>query len=224
MKRDISCFYSIKNGKFAVIKRIKNSFLRRRFVMKPKTFLFSTLIIILLFFLPVCVFGQEYPNYFAIKAGFYSPMDDLDDLGQDSDFNGEVAYGHYLPPNLGLELGLGYFRSDDVSVVPITLTGLAISKSAPFEYYGGIGVGIYFANFDGALGRNVFIDDDDYAFGINVGVGGRYDIRKDLFLGAEIKYLITTEAEFNGVASGNPIRVDANLNGLFLTVNLGIRF
>lgn len=192
--------------------------------MRLKTFLFSPLIIILLSFLPLSAVGQEYPNYFAIKGGIYSPSDDLDDLGQDSGFNGEVAYGYYLPPNLALELGLGYFESDDVSVVPVTLTGQAISKSEPFEYYGGIGVGIYFATFDGALGRNVFIDDEDYAFGINVGAGARYDIKKDLFLGAEIKYVVTTEAEFNGIASGNPIRVDANLNGLFLTINLGLRF
>ena len=193
--------------------------------MRHKIFLFSTLIIVLLFFLSFSVFGQEYPDYFAIKAGIYSPTGDLDDLNQGSGFNGEVAYGHYLPPNFAMEVGLGYFKSDDdVSVVPITLTGQAVSKSAPFEFYGGIGVGIYFASFDGALGRYVYIDDDDYAFGMNFNAGARYDIKKDLFLGAEIKYLVTTDAEFNGVASGNPIRVDANLNGFFLTVNLGLRF
>lgn len=189
-----------------------------------KAFVISTVSVVLLCLLSVAALGQEYPNYFAFKAGIYSPTGDLDDLGQSADFNGEVAYGHYFPPNFALELGLGHFESDDVSVVPVTLTGQAISEFTPFEFYGGIGVGLYFANFDGVIGRNIFIDDNDYVFGINLGVGGRYDIRKDLFLGVEMKYILTTEAEFNGIAPGGPVRADADLDGFFLTANLGLRF
>jgi hypothetical protein len=71
------------------------------------------------------VFGQESPNYVAVKAGIYSPTSDLDDL--DTGFAGEVVFGHYYPYNLALEVGIGHFDTDGTftEIIPffVAITG-----------------------------------------------------------------------------------------------------
>jgi outer membrane protein W len=203
-----------------------------------------TLILICLF--PFSSFGQDSLNYFAVKGGIYSPTGDLDDFNFDTAFNGEIAYGRYLNPNLALEIGVGYFKSDasisgvdpifggsyteedEIKVIPIILSGKGIYPSGNFELYGEIGIGIYLADFEGVVTHTVLgtvrLDDDDTVFGVNLGVGVNYNITEKVFIGVEGKYILTTDAEFQGTALGVPFKVESDLNGFILTGNLGFRF
>ena len=105
----------------------------------------------------------------AIKAGVYDPTGDLDDAEFDTGFNGEVAFGRYVIPNLAVELGVGYWQTeasyggvfvdptlgvvtfsedDEVQVIPITLTVKGVLPADMFELYLGGGIGWYFASYD----------------------------------------------------------------------------
>ncbi len=109
------------------------------------------------------VFGQESPNYVAVKAGSYTPTGDLDDL--DSGFAGEVVVGHYYSPTLALEGGIGHFDTDgsfteiippfglvdakiDVSVTTISLTAKGFHPIEIGELYMGVGIGIGLVDVD----------------------------------------------------------------------------
>ena len=214
--------------------------------MRPKIFAFSALTIVLLCFLPFSAVGQDNLNYFALKGGIYSPTGDLDDFNFDTAFNGEIAYGRYFNPNFALEIGAGYFKSDaslsgvdpifggsyreddEIRVIPFILSGKGIYPSGNFELYGEIGIGIYLANFEGVLTHTVLgtlrVDDDDTVFGVNLGVGANYNITEKIFIGVEGKYILTTDAEFQGAALGIPFKIESDLNGFIFTGNLGFRF
>lgn len=214
--------------------------------MRLKLFAISILVIIITFVLPFPSLGQETSNYFAAKAGIYSPTGDLDDFNFDTAFNGEVAYGRYLNPNFALEIGVGYFKSDasisgvdpifggsyteedEIKVIPFIVSGKGIYPSGNFELYGEIGIGIYLADFEGVVTHTVLgtvrVDDDDTVFGVNLGVGVNYNITKKVFIGVEGKYILTTDAEFQGTVLGVPFKVESDLNGFILTGNLGFRF
>ena len=214
--------------------------------MRLRPVAISVLSIALIFILPFAAFGQDSPNYFALKAGIFSPTGDLDDGGFDTGFDGEIAYGHYFNPNFALEVGLGYYLSDasvsgfdpvllgsfreedDITVIPITVTGKGIYPSGNFELFAEVGVGIYFADFEGVLTSSTLgtirVDDDDFVFGGHLGVGASYNISKNVFLGVGAKYILTSEAEFQGAALGAPIKIEGDLNGFILTANLGFRF
>jgi outer membrane protein W len=214
--------------------------------MRPKNFVLFGVTLILICLFPLSGFGQDNLNYLAVKGGIYSPTGDLDDFNFDSAFNGEVAYGRYFNPNFAMEIGAGYFKSDasisgvdpifggsyaeedEIKVIPIILSGKGIYPSRNFELYGEIGVGIYLADFEGVVSHTVLgtirLDDNDTVFGVNLGVGANYNITKKVFIGVEGKYILTTDAEFQGTALGIPFKVESDLNGFILTGNLGFRF
>ena len=214
--------------------------------MRPKALAFSVLTLILICLFPFSGSGQDSLNYFALKGGIYSPTGDLDDFNFDTAFNGEIAYGRYLNPNFALEIGVGYFKSDasisgvdpffggsyteedEIKVIPIILSGKGIYPSGNFELYGEIGIGIYLADFEGVVTHTVLgtvgLDDDDTAFGVNLGVGVNYNITEKVFIGVEGKYVLTTDAEFQGTVLGVPFKVESDLNGFIFTGNLGFRF
>jgi outer membrane protein W len=214
--------------------------------MRPKNFVLFGVTLILICLFPLSGFGQDNLNYLAVKGGIYSPTGDLDDFNFDSAFNGEVAYGRYFNPNFAMEIGAGYFKSDasisgvdpifggsyaeedEIKVIPIILSGKGIYPSGNFELYGEIGIGIYLADFEGVVSHTVLgtirLDDNDTVFGVNLGVGANYNITKKVFIGVEGKYILTTDAEFQGTALGIPFKVESDLNGFILTGNLGFRF
>jgi opacity protein-like surface antigen len=186
------------------------------------------LIMALVFFWPISATGQERRDYIIAKGGIYSPTGGLDDLNFDSGFNGEAAWGHYFLPNLALEAGAGFFESDDVRVVPFLVTGKAIYPTGDWELFSEVGVGAYFAKFkgtfrDASLG-NITVNDDDVVFGLNLGFGVNYNITEEFFLGIEGKYLLTTDAEFGGVATSGPAKLEPDLSGYMVTAVFGFRF
>lgn len=196
--------------------------------MKTKVFVISALSIMQLTLLPFSAWAQGQSDYFALKGGAYRPTGDLDDAGFDTGFNGEVVYGHDFAFNFGMEVGVGYFKTDDLSVPRVTLTGkwsYPVGNLAPFI---AVGLGVYQANFDGILTDpilgNIRIDDDDSVFGVHLGLGANYNITDKLFLGVEGKYIVTDEVDLDGTTPGGPQRVEFDLDGFMVTGNIGFRF
>ncbi|MGD9034361.1 MAG: outer membrane beta-barrel protein [Desulfobacteraceae bacterium] len=177
----------------------------------------------LIFLLPISATGQERRDYIIVKGGVYSPTGGLDDLNFGSGFNGEVAWGHYFSPNFALEVGAGYFETDDIRVVPFLATGKAIYPTGSWELFAELGVGAYFAKLDGTLNDPVvgviIFDDDDAVFGLSLGFGVNYNITEEFFVGIEGKYLLTSDAEFGGEAS-----LETDLDGYIVTGVFGFRF
>lgn len=182
----------------------------------------------LVFLLPISATGQEKRDYIIAKGGVYSPTGGLDDLNFGSGFDGEVAWGHYFLPNLALEVGAGYFESDDIRVVPFLATGKAIYPTGNWELFAAVGVGAYFAKFDGTLNNPVLgtihFNDDDAVFGLNLGFGVNYNISEEFFLGIEGKYLLTSDAEFGSVATNGSASLETDLDGYIVTGVFGFRF
>jgi opacity protein-like surface antigen len=201
---------------------------RRRENMKLRASVISILSIVFILLLPFSVTGQEKRDYIIAKGGIYSPTGGLDDLNFGAGFNGEIAWGHYFSPNFALEVGAGYFESDDVSVVPLMATGKAIYPTGNWEVFAEVGVGAYFAKFNGALTTpalgTININDDDTVFGLNLGFGVNYNITEEFFLGIEGKYLLTSDAKFGGLASGVTVELETDLNGFMVMGVFGFRF
>ncbi len=182
----------------------------------------------LVFLLPISATGQEKRDYIIVKGGVYSPTGGLDDLNFGAGFNGEVAWGHYFSPNFALEVGAGYFESDDMRVVPFLATGKALYPTGNWELFAEVGVGAYFVKFDGRLNDPVVgvivFDDDDAVFGLSLGFGVNYNITEEFFLGIEGKYLLTSDAEFGGSATSGPASLETELDGYIVTAVFGFRF
>ncbi len=213
--------------------------------MRRTAFTILVLSITFIFFSSFSAMGQEKPSYITIKAGIYTPTDDLDDADFDTGFNGEISFGHYFSPNFALEAGVGYFETDasfsgyipfvgfaseddEVTAIPITLTGKGVYPGEGFELYLGAGVGVYFANFEAdasvsGLGSFSF-EDDDTVFGFHFLLGANFNLTEVVFLGVEWKYILTEEGKAKDTFLGVPVTLEANLNGYTITGNLGFRF
>ena len=101
----------------------------------------------------VPAFAEQLENYGAVKLGIYSPRSYFSN-GNDfsKGFDGELALGHYFHRHLAGEVGLGYFRttagSDQMTVIPVTVTGKGILPLGDVELFAGAGIGAYFAKAD----------------------------------------------------------------------------
>jgi outer membrane protein W len=216
----------------------------RRQVMRRKAFTTFVLSIIFIFFSSFSAMGQEKPSYITVKAGIYTPTDDLDNF--DTGFNGELSFGHYFSPNFAVEAGVGYFETeesfsgfdprvfgfytedDEVTSIPITLTARWVYPAESFELYLGGGVGLYFTHFEADLESTVLgsgsFDDDDTLFGAHFLVGANVNVSEVMFVGAEGKYVWTERAEAEGTVLGLPVEIDSNVSGYTITGNVGLRF
>jgi opacity protein-like surface antigen len=166
--------------------------------------------------------------YATLKGGAYFPTGDLQDNDFETNFNGEIVLGRYLSPNLALEFGSGYFRTEanfptvenDVWVIPVIANIKGIIPIGPAELFGGGGFGVYFANLDSNLSDPVLgyytVRDNDAVFGGHFLAGANLDITKNLFLGIEGKYIFTADARL--------LDSKVNLDGFTATGCLGIRF
>jgi len=199
--------------------------------MKGKIGIFIVISCAFLMFAPLGAFAQE--NYLAFKAGIYTPNGDLTDDGADFDsgFAGEIAWGHYLTPNLVIEPAVGYFSTDDtidgfldidISVVPVTATAKYIVPLQTGEVFFGAGLGVYFVAVDvevTAMGSTFSDDDDDTVFGGHIVAGANFDLSPQWFLGVEGRYLLTGEAEAFGDDD-----LSADVNGYIFSAVVGYRF
>ncbi len=161
-----------------------------------------------------------------------------------SGFNGELAIGHYFGPNIVGELGVGYFEtdanvsgfdpvlgafseSDEITVYPVTVTVKAIAPLPGGELYLGAGLGAYLARADAdlfisALGHESG-SSSDTAFGGHVVAGGNLNITPRVFAGVDVKYF-WAKPSFSATFFGVPVTLDAKMDGLIATANLGFRF
>ena len=185
------------------------------------------------------------PNYFALKGGVYSPQNNLEILGFDTNkkfdtgFTGEIALGHYFDKFWALELGTGYFEtrantgipvgpfvfpwSVDLRVVPLTIALKGIIPIGVVELYGIGGIGSYFlwsdVNATLSNGSRHSVSDSEELFGSFLGIGVQFNVTPDVFVGLEGRYLWTTSSDFNEVGI-----LGTNLNGAQATFNIGFRF
>ena len=212
-------------------------------ILKRILFIFAFWGVLSVSFVPTLALGQESQNYAALKLGIYSPQsDDLEDF--DQGFNGEIGFGHYLTKNFAAELGLGYFQTDatftktdvtlgsfvaknEITVIPVTLTGKGIYPVGKLELFLAAGVGIYYAEseFDlssNALGNTSQIEYDT-VFGYHIGVGANFKITPKTDLGVELKYL-SAEADFTTAIQGVPLGLGDDLEGFTATITLTNRF
>lgn len=179
------------------------------------------LLSILLVLVGVSAFAETPANYAALKLGGYLPQaDDVEDF--DNSFYGELAYGRYFHKNLAVEFGVGYTKSSgsgpsdgvDLTIIPFTAAVKGVLPMGDFEPFATLGVGAYYAKAEGnnALGS---LDETDTAFGYFAGVGANYNFSGNMFLGLEGKYFFA-KPSFGSV--------DAKIDGINLTANLGFRF
>lgn len=193
----------------------------------------------MLFLAPFSVMAQEKMSYLAIKAGAFSPAGDFDDAGFESGFNGEIALGRYFDPDAAIEGGIGFYRSEantsdlisgvdaSVWVIPITGTVKGILPFKDVNLFGGVGLGIYFANAevkDKISGVSDKFTDDDTVFGFHVSIGASVNITPNIFLCFDGRRIWTEEAEFSGSLSGSTQTVKSDLDATTLTGNLGFIF
>jgi hypothetical protein len=187
------------------------------------------------------VFGQESPNYVAVKAGIYSPTSDLDDL--DTGFAGELVFGHYYSYNLALEVGIGHFDTDgtftesipffvtitgkeEVSVTTISLITKGLYPIEKGELYigGGVAIGLVDIDIDIISPSSTSISDSDTVAVFQLLAGANFNITDKCFLGVEGKYLITSNATVNDTLFGIDVEFNDNANGFIITGVLGFRF
>ncbi|BCS54812.1 outer membrane beta-barrel protein [Geobacter sp. SVR] len=161
-------------------------------------------------------------SYLLLKGGFYAPKHGvaMDKLGG----AGELAVGQYILPALAVELGAGYFQTKNspaapqgtlLRIVPVVATGKAILPLGAFEPYGLFGIGAYIADLDVHGTVNNFSGSTEVAFGLHAGGGFNLDVARNMFVGAEGKYL-WSKPEFGGR--------DIRLDGFISTLNVGFRF
>jgi len=186
-------------------------------------------------------------NYVSGKLGVFIPGGDLeDDLEGDNGFNGEIAVGHRYTDNLAVEVGFGYYGTEnswteydpfapsdfakvDVSVyvLPLTVSIKGILPVDRFNLYAGAGIGAYFGHADveieGCVSSICVSEDDDEwatAFGGQFMAGFEYNLNDQMFVGVEGKYILTGDAEFDFGLD----EVETNLNGGAVTATIGYRF
>ena len=191
-------------------------------------------------------------GYITLKPGIYSPQSsDLKDFDFDTGFNGEIALGLRVNPNFEVETGVGYFYTEaeerfsgqfydltiagkaeaNIYVIPIVVTLKAILPYKQLDFFalGGIGAYWVFGNLkasgtvDGFSGR-VELDDYDVIFGGHLGLGFHYNITPSIFVGAEGKYLWTSNARLQDETPDVRLDTKFKLDGILATGVVGFRF
>jgi len=199
--------------------------------------LFTLLIAVTAVQSPSVAHAGPLPDYFVIKAGYYSPdqdysVNDFNTAGARSEleskkgFNGEIAFGHYMSPIFGIEFGAGYFESRSspaseqgemkLMAVPVRLSAKLFLPIGIFEPYGEFGIGAYFTRLDVTGNLGTFSGGSTrVTYGLHGGVGLNVNLKDDLFLGLEGRY-IQSKPEYGG----QPIKLD----GYTATIDLGFRY
>jgi hypothetical protein len=179
-------------------------------------------VLFVIFLLPHASWGAEKKNYVILKGGTYTFTGDVRDATIDTGFDGELAIGHYVHPNIALEIASGYFHDgvnkeygNEMKGIPVTLTAKAICPISSVDLFAGAGAGIYFAKFHGKY-KGTVVDARKNLFGGHAVVGSYYNFGPSLFAGAEGKYIFTQEGDFGALRT--------SLSGFTATVNFGYRF
>ncbi|MGB7631604.1 MAG: outer membrane beta-barrel protein [Candidatus Deferrimicrobium sp.] len=172
-------------------------------------------LVVMVSLVSVPAFAARLDNYATVKLGAYSPRAHFL-RGQyfSRGIDGEVAFGRYFNRHLAGEFGLGYFKtttgSNQITVVPVTVTGKGILPLGKFELYAGAGIGEYFTKAE--LYSQSY---NNAALGWHILAGVDFNVNPYLFLGVETKYL-WVKPSFSDW--------DSRLDGATATANLGFRF
>lgn len=204
--------------------------------MKRILMLFLILAVAVLAFAPwraqAAPASSDYPDYFAIKGGYYYPTDPISlnefsrtEFDKNKGYTGEIAFGHHYGPFLGTELGIGYLHNTRfpnigagrtrLDALPVLLSLKVFLPLGPIEPYGEVGVGAYFTMFDvagGVGGPRTFRETD---FGPHAGVGVNINFTDTFYLGLEGRY-----RKVRPDYGGQTVRLD----GYTATANLGFRY
>jgi opacity protein-like surface antigen len=157
--------------------------------------------------------------YVAFKGGVFIPQSDLDNMGFDSSFYGEIALGAFPHPSFATELTVGWTRPEadfaggtaKVTVVPVMLNAKIPIPAGPVSPYVIGGVGGYWVEIkDGGLPK-----DEDWAFGLQAGAGLDFKIMPEVTVGVEGKYH-WAEPTLNGT--------DVKVEGFTVVGTVGFHF
>ena len=183
--------------------------------MKCKFLLFSFILLILF---PISALGQDNHHYFTLKPSLLFFFDDLKDE-HPVGFYGEIVYGYNLNKNFALELGFGWFHDGsnygEIKGEPVTFTVKVTYPIKNFEPFIGVGANVFIVQYKGKL-NGVYVHDKDNVFGGHFLIGAEYNIKSNIFIGIEEKYILTNKAEFDGV--------EVSLHGIATIMRLGLRF
>jgi len=113
--------------------------------------------------------------------------------------------------------------TSDINVVHITLTLKGILPYKKWEFFGLGGIGAYIVSGDVETGAGDF-DQTTTIFGGTLGLGFHYNITPGVFVGAEGKYLWTSNAKLHDEISGVPVEAKFKLDGIIATAVIGYRF
>jgi len=175
--------------------------------------------------------GVSKPNYVTLKLGGYLPQSDDMDIFDDA-FYGELGFGHYFDKNFAVEFGVGYTKpgasasagsasaSIDLTVIPITLGLRGSIPTGTFEPFATAGIGAYYVKAD-ASANNIpgfgsgSASLNDTVLGFYLGLGANFNLSPSAYLGIEGKYFWAKPS-----AEG----IEANIDGINMTANIGYRF
>lgn len=196
---------------------------------------------LLVAFASTSALAQGKPFYISVKPGVFVPQGDIEDFGTGA--GGELAFGRQYNKNIAVEMDVGWYNlhksgqisvavqgttysasgSADLDIIPIALTFKGILPFDRFELYGLAGIGPYYVRTE--IRANAIVNglpisasskENDVVAGFTFGLGLNYNISQSWFVGAEGKYLFTTDATLYGI--------DTNLNGFTVTGVVGFRF
>ena len=170
-------------------------------------------------------------NYIALKLGGYLPQSDDMKIFDDA-FYGELGFGHYFDENFAVEMGVGYTKPGasasaggasaflDLTVIPITLGLRGSIPTGTFEPFATAGIGAYYVKADASANNIPGFGSgsgsvNDTVLGYYLGLGANFNLSPSAYLGIEGRYFWAKPS-----AEG----IEANIDGINMTANIGYRF
>lgn len=208
---------------------------------------FYALSVIMLILSPTIALADN-ESYVSLEVGQFQPTGDLadEDFEDGSSFGitvgkkvSDVAavegyIGRYTTKfkDEGIDPILGYWEEKDtITVTPLLLTLKGSAVQGSTEFYGGAGMGLYFANAEvnlKVLGESIDASAEDSVFGYHVLAGLNYNASDTFIIGLQAKILWTNEAKFKDTiyVAGIPIDIEEELalDGNIIALNVGYRF
>jgi opacity protein-like surface antigen len=139
-------------------------------------------------------------GYTRFSFGAFSPDGDISSL--DDGYYGQVAFGTDILHFLAVEASLGYLSADgstneELTALPVLVSGRAQLPILIFEAYGGVGVGGMYADYQvGPFNDDEFLLAGTAFAGFEVGLG-------NLAIGLEYRYLTSEETDAGFTIEGH---------------------